>query len=147
MHHYQNLTSEIKNIKRPIQLITALGIALNLGILTIGGQLINSKNRPMYSTIEACYFGMKGVVGNNPDERLIKKEILKDLEGKTFKVQGINLVKKLDSHSCDVVVKDDKGVKSYLVELEKSSRYAHGVKLFNIKGQKVVSKYQWRAML
>ncbi len=83
---------------------------------------------------------------NNPDNELLDNSIIKDMKEHHFKIEQISLVKQLDGFSCDVVAKDSKGFRSYLVELDKSQSFKHLYKVKNIRGQKIKSAYQWRKL-
>lgn len=89
---------------------------------------------------------MKSIFENNSNEELVGKKVLKDLKNKKFEIEGISLVKVKDGHHCDVVAKDSKGHRSYLVTLEKNSKFPHYYRIFDVRGQKIVSKYQWRTI-
>ncbi len=87
---------------------------------------------------------MKAIFEHNPTLELHHKKVIKDLKGKNFQVDEISLIKVKDSHHCDVVAKDAKGYRSYAVTLEKNAKFPHLYKIFDVQGQKIVSKYQWR---
>ena len=99
------------------------------------------------STMETCFYGMKEFFDNNPTENFFHKDVLKDVESKNFKMEGITLVKVVNSHTCDVIAKDSKGHRSYRVGLEKNPNFRHYYKIFDVKGQQIVSTYQWRENL
>ncbi len=87
---------------------------------------------------------MRQIFENNPKEDLIDKKVIKDLANYHFNIENISLIKVLNRTSCDVVAKDLKGYRSYLVNLEKSSKFTHFYKIFDVKGQKIISSYQWK---
>lgn len=103
-------------------------------------------NKP-FSVMEACHYGMKSLFENNPTENLFNMSVIKDVKGHTFEVEEVSLVKVLAGHRCDVVAKDAKGYRSFLVVLEKNSSFPHFYKIADVREQKLVSKYQWRASL
>ena len=84
------------------------------------------------------------IINNSPSADLINESVLKDLSETSFKAEGITLVKLINNFECDVIVRDSKGHRSYLVNLEKNSKFKHLYKILNVKGQKIVSRYQWR---
>ena len=75
---------------------------------------------------------------------MLHKQVISDAKEHNFKIESITLVKMLDSYNCDVVAKDSKGHRSYRVKLDQSSHYPHSYKIREIKGQRLVSNYQWR---
>ena len=89
---------------------------------------------------------MKSIFDNNPTDDLIDKSIIKDVKEMNFQMEDITLVKVIDHYSCDVVAKDSKGHRSYRVSLERNTGFRHLFKIKNVKGQKIVSKYQWREL-
>lgn len=113
-------------------------------VLVIGIYQGSAHQAKAYSTLEACLYGMNSVFNNVPDKNLVGTEVIKDLQDHTFKVEKITLVKALDSYTCDVVAKDGEGLRSYRVMLEKNTSFKHQYRLIDIKGQSLVSQYQWR---
>jgi len=97
--------------------------------------------------LEACQVGMTSLFDNNPMEELFHKTVLKDTKDHNFKIDEITLIKVIDNYNCDVVVKDPKGHRSYRIALEKNSRFPHFYRIFDVRGQKLVSSYQWKANL
>jgi hypothetical protein len=97
-----------------------------------------------YSTLEACHYGMESIFEHNPSADLHHKKVIKDLKDHHFKIDEISLVKVKDGLHCDVVAKDAKGFRSYAVTLEKNAKFPHLYRVFDVRGQKIVSKYQWR---
>ena len=84
------------------------------------------------------------IINNNPNLDLINESVVKDLTKVNFKAEGITLVKLINNFECDVIVKDSKGHRSYLVNLEKNSKFKHLYRILNVKGQKIISRYQWK---
>ncbi|MBG60553.1 MAG: hypothetical protein CMJ16_08860 [Peredibacter sp.] len=99
------------------------------------------------SVIEVCHYGMKSLFENNPKKALFNKSVLEDVKEHTFNIEEISLIKVLGGHRCDVVAKDAKGHRSFRVILEKNSTFSHFYKISDVREQKLVSKYQWRASL
>lgn len=96
------------------------------------------------NAIEVCYLGMKELFENNPTEMFFNDLVIKDVKGLTFKIQNIGLVKELSGDRCDVVAKDFKGYRSFLISLEKNGKFPHVYKIVDVKEQKLSSHYQWR---
>ena len=94
--------------------------------------------------METCYYGMDSIFNNNPNEELLNKTILKDLLKKKeeFKVDSIHLVKVVNNYECDVFSKDQKGVRRYLVKLEKNAKFRHLYRILDISEKTVDSRYQ-----
>jgi hypothetical protein len=86
---------------------------------------------------------MSAIFLKKANEDLVNEQVLKVIEGQRFTVEAITLVKMLNSYKCDVVVKDDKGFRGYLVTLERAAKFEHGFRIADVKGQKLVSSYQW----
>lgn len=99
------------------------------------------------SAFEVCHQGMKGLFSNLPSDNLFNKVVLKDVEGKTFEVENLSLVKMLGDYHCDVVAKDHKGHRSYRVRLEKNPKFTHLYRIIDVKGQRLTSPYQWKEKL
>ena len=108
--------------------------------------LFNKKEIKSFNTMESCMHGIQSVFNNTPNKELVDDSVIKDLKGHKFRVEKITLVKAIDSYSCDVVARDSKGHRSYRLTLDKNSEFTHGFKITNIKGQKIISKYQWEAL-
>jgi hypothetical protein len=87
---------------------------------------------------------MEAIFEHNTSTELHHKKVIKDLKDKQFQIEEISLVKVRDGHHCDVVARDAKGFRSYSVTLEKNAKFPHLYKIFDVQGQKIVSKYQWR---
>ena len=105
--------------------------------------LINKKGADVkYNSFEACYFGMDSIMKDNLNKKLISTKLIKDLEDAQLKVEKIHLVKAINQFSCDVFTTDPKGVRRFQVSLDKSTRFAHGYMLKDIKERKVTSRYQ-----
>jgi len=90
---------------------------------------------------------MKSFFDNDPSEDFFHKDVLKDVQSTKFEMEGISLIKVVDNYTCDVVAKDTKGHRSYRVGLEKNPKFPHLYKIFDVKGQQIVSPYQWRENL
>lgn len=86
---------------------------------------------------------MDQVFSHNTNENLHHPKVITDLEKHHFNIEKITLVKVINDLSCDVVAKDKKGFRSYRISLEKNSNYPHLYRIYDIKGQKLVNKYQW----
>lgn len=147
MEQYQSLAQSIEGLKRPIIIIAAVGVLAHLLILVTGTVMANQKDDRKYSTFEACHYGMKSLFENNPSEDLFQKKVIEDTKDHKFEIDGISLIKVIDNYTCDVVAKDANGFRSYRVGLEKNSRFIHFYRIHDVKGQKLVSTYQWRASL
>ncbi|MBI2522485.1 MAG: hypothetical protein HYV97_18840 [Bdellovibrio sp.] len=109
--------------------------------------VVNTRDEIPYSTVEACYFGMKSIIGNAPDPDLVSSQVINDLTQQKFNVEDITLVKLVDLYLCDVVVRDTRGFRSYAVTLEKNLNFPHLYRILDVKGQKLVSEYQWEKSL
>lgn len=96
--------------------------------------------------MEACFYGMDAIFNHNTSSSLHHKQVIKDLKGHQFYVDKITLIKLKDSNHCDVIAKDDKGFRSYKVTLEKNAKYDHLYKIFDVKGQKLTSSYQYEGV-
>jgi len=143
VNKYEDLSVLIEKMKRPLILIGVGSLLANL-VVVISAAVINRKvDQRKFSTIEACYFGMQSIFENNANDLLVHPDVIEDLAETKFKFAELALVKKLDAFSCDVVSSDSKGHRSYLVQLEKNSKFTHGFRIFDIKEQKLKSKYQW----
>lgn len=119
----------------------------HLLILGTGIYIGKRNEKKAYSTFEACHYGMQELFNNNPTEKLFHKDVMVAVKDHKFGVEAITLVKVIDSLSCDVVAKDNKGFVSYRVALDKSTKFPHFHRILDIKGQKLESPYQWRAGL
>mgnify|MGYP001613841272 FL=1 len=100
-----------------------------------------------YTPVETCYFGMKSIMGNAPDPDMVSSQVINDLVQQKFKIEDITLVKQVDPYLCDVVVRDARGFRSYAVSLEKNFNFPHLYRILDVKGQKLVSEYQWEKNL
>ncbi|PIP92548.1 MAG: hypothetical protein COW00_00105 [Bdellovibrio sp. CG12_big_fil_rev_8_21_14_0_65_39_13] len=87
---------------------------------------------------------MKSIFENNSTKKLVHQKVLDDLKATHFEVEDITLVKMVNGLHCDVIAKDSKGYRSYAVTLEKNSKFDHLHRIFDVRGQKIVSPYQWR---
>ena len=96
-----------------------------------------------FTTVETCYFGMKAIFGNAPDPDLTARQVIDEVKSTNFKIEDITLIKMIDTYLCDVVVKDTKGFRGYAVKLEKNVNLPHLYRIVDVKGQKLVSAYQW----
>ena len=101
-----------------------------------------TKDEIPYTSLEACHFGMKSIMGNAPDQSLVTSQVISDLTSQNFKIEEITLVKVIDPYLCDVVVRDTKGFRSYAVTLEKNLNFPHLYRILDVKGQKITSDYQ-----
>ncbi|GAB4017675.1 MAG: hypothetical protein Fur0010_18490 [Bdellovibrio sp.] len=127
-------------------IIAVVSVILNLVLLGIGTYIHLKQNDKTYSSFEACYFGMKSIFENNSTDKLVHKKVLDDLKTTHFEVEDITLVKVVNGLHCDVVAKDSNGYRSYAVTLEKSSKFDRLYRIFDVRGQKMVSSYQWRSI-
>ena len=118
-------------------------------IIIITGITLNAPpSESDYSQLEVCYYGGKTLfLENAPHRELFNKSTLNDVEGKIFKMNDILLVKTIGNNACDLVIEDDRGRRSYRLELEKNSKFEHFYRIANIKGQKLISPYQWEDKL
>ena len=142
MEQYQNLGQAIERIKLPIIWTAATGTVLQLGLLIVSIMVAQTKDEIPYTSLEACHFGMKSIMGNAPDQSLVTSQVISDLTSQNFKIEEITLVKVIDPYLCDVVVRDTKGFRSYAVTLEKNLNFPHLYRILDVKGQKITSDYQ-----
>jgi len=145
MHKYQDLSGEIQKIKMPIKIMVISGIVINLliGILFLWINFYWSKTEH-FGSVEACLKGMESLVSNVADPKIINEKVMEDIEKHQikFNVERIHLVKYLDGLHCDVITKDSDGFSSYLISLEKNSRFEHLFKITDVKEQPIISEYQ-----
>lgn len=115
-------------------------------LIILGGGIIlsRSKSGQTFSTVETCFYGLKSLFENNPNIDLFNEGVLKDSKDKVFEIVSLTLVKQVDEFSCDVIAKDSKGFRSYRVLLEKSSKFQHFYRIVDVKGQEIVTTYQWK---
>lgn len=146
MEQYQSMAEAIEKLKRPLVYIAIISALTHLLILGTGIMLNRQDDARHFSVMEACHYGMKSLFENNPNEALINGTVLKDVKGKKFEIEDISIVKVVDGNQCDVVAKDAKGFRSYLVVLEKNSSFPHFYKIADVKEQKLISSYQWEYM-
>jgi hypothetical protein len=99
------------------------------------------------SSFEVCYQGMNKLFNNAPDEDYFSKSVLKDVKDVDFQIDSVGLIKILNNYECDVVVKDSKGHRSCRVKLEKNFKFPHLYRISDVRGQKLVSDYQWKGSL
>jgi hypothetical protein len=144
MENYQSINKTIASIKKPIIAFSLIQIALYVAIGYALVQIALNKESHSYSSMETCYYGMDSIFNNNPNEELLNKTILKDLLKKKeeFKVDSIHLVKVVNNYECDVFSKDQKGVRRYLVKLEKNAKFRHLYRILDISEKTVDSRYQ-----
>jgi len=90
---------------------------------------------------------MNKLFSNAPDEDYFSESVLEDVKEMKFQIDSVGLVKILNNYECDVVVKDPKGHRSYRVKLDKSPRFSHLYRISDVRGQKLVSNYQWEGNL
>ena len=147
MQNYQNIAESIQKLKKPLMLIAGVSVFLNLVVLG-AGVIINSKTESKrFTTFESCHNGMKSIFEHNGTEDLIHSKVLKDLEKHHFDIEEITLIKVRNGLHCDVVARDSKGYRSYSVTLEKNAKYPHLYRIFDVRGQKIVSAYQWKEIV
>jgi len=144
MQKYQSLEKSIKDLKKPLMIVAVVSVFLNLILLGIGTYINLKQSDESFSSFEACYFGMKSIFENNSTKKLVHQKVLDDLKATHFEVEDITLVKMVNGLHCDVIAKDSKGYRSYAVTLEKNSKFDHLHRIFDVRGQKIVSPYQWR---
>ena len=142
MEQYQSMAKAIENLKRPIVHIALVSFLTHLAILGTGIYMCQKEDHKQFNTFRTCLFGMNTLFNNNPDEHLFNKNVLKEVKEHSFSVDEIILVKVKGTYHCDVVTKDSKGFRSYLVTLEKNSSFRHLYRILDVKGQKIISKYQ-----
>lgn len=104
---------------------------------------LREEDRP-FSTFETCHYGMKAIFEHNTNLDLHHKKVIADLKDHRFEIEKITLVKVKDDFHCDVVAKDKKGFRSYAVVLEKNAKFQHLYRIFDVRGVKLVSSYQWK---
>ena len=142
MEQYQSLAKAIEGMKRPLIIIAVASMVVHLIILGTGIFIGKSNKKETYSTFEACYQGMKALFNNDATEEHFNKDVLKEAGDQKFAIESITLVKVIDGLSCDVVAKDNKGIRSFHVGLEKSTNFSHFYRIVDVKGQKIESSYQ-----
>ena len=142
MDQFGDIEKSIRKIKRPILSIALTGIILQTLILLAGTTGQRERLKP-FSTLEACYYGMRSLFIHDPDKNLLHKSVLKKVKGRHFKSHNITLVKAIGHHHCDVVAKDTKGYRSYRINLEKNPRFIHLYRIFHIQEQQLTNPYQW----
>lgn len=138
-----SMEEAILGLKSWFKIYCTVAVFINL-IICIGGMYVHLKNNKnvKYSSLETCFYGMNQIINNNPSEDLVNLKVIRDLKDIEFKVDKIHLIKNINNYSCDVFIKDSKGVRRYFVTLEKNSKYKHLYKIFDVKGRKLDSRYQ-----
>ncbi|MEX0799360.1 MAG: hypothetical protein WD025_07940 [Bacteriovoracaceae bacterium] len=143
MNNYDDIPKALGEIKKTIFLCAG---ALLIVFSLINGIYFLSKynNATKYSSFEACYYGIKSIVENNPNKDLLNKNILKDLESlkKSFSVELLGQVKVLSPFQCDVFVKERRGTRRFQVTLEKNSKFSYFYKVLDIKERRIDMEYQ-----
>jgi hypothetical protein len=138
-----SIEDAILDLRRPMIIYAILAVSINVLVLGVGIQIhFKEKSNQTYTSFETCLYGMNSIINNNPDLELVHKNIIKDLKSVKFNVDRVHLIKAIDNFSCDVFVKGGKGVRRYLVALEKNSKFKHLYRILDIKGKKVNSRYQ-----
>jgi hypothetical protein len=90
---------------------------------------------------------MSDLFNHSTNEKLHHKKLISDVEKTVFNIENITLIKVLDSTHCDVVARDHKGHRSYKVTLEKNAKFTYFYRVFDVKGQKLISPYQYERTL
>lgn len=144
MDNFQSITKAIESIKRPMIAFSVIGLVIYVAIGLILVDIAKGNNEKDFSTMETCFYGMESIFNNDPSETLLNKTILKDLKKNQaqFEVSGIHLIKVINHFECDVFSKDKKGVRRFLVKLEKNTKFKHLYKVLDISERKVDSRYQ-----
>ena len=139
---YRNMGQAIARLKWPIIWIAVIGTVLQLGLLATSIMMAAKKDEVPFTPMETCNNGMKSIFANAPDPGLVAPQVINDLKDQNFKIEDITLIKLIDPYLCDVVVRDSRGFRSYAVMLEKNLNFPHLYRIFDVKGQKIVSDYQ-----
>ena len=96
---------------------------------------------------EVCHKGMESLFNNLPKTEMFSESVINDVKEVNFEVEKISLIKMYGDYHCDVIAKDNKGHRSYRVNLEKNPKFTHLYQITNVKGQKLTSTYQWKEQL
>ena len=144
MENYQSINKAIQSVRKPVIVFSLIGLFI---YMVFGAVLVNialDKEDKSYSTIETCYHGMKSIFNNSPNENLLNKVVIADLNKMetNFNVDHIHLIKAVTKYECDVFSKDSKGVRRFLVKLEKNTKFMHLYRILDISERKVDSRYQ-----
>ena len=145
MNKYQDLTVSIKEIGKPLKKIMWVALACNLIVSGLTAWLVRPtipSLKPLTS-LDVCHQGMRGIFLGSADEELVSKEVMEAAKAMKFQIEDITLIKMIGALNCDVVVKDHKGHRGYQVSLERSSKFEYEYRIADVKGQKLISKYQW----
>lgn len=86
---------------------------------------------------------MRSLFENNINEELFLDSVISDVKDVKFKYDSITLVKSVGNYQCDVVLNDGIGFRGYRIDLDSSSSYPFKYKIASVKGQRLISKYQW----
>lgn len=140
---------ELDETRSKLVVLISGSLILNFAVVTALGIFFMTRDtKQHYSIVEACYKAMNELVNASEstkfNKELFNKSVLKDFRKhrNKFNFKRVQLVKYLSNSSCDVVVKDKKGFRNYLVDLEKSNRFKHYYRVADIRGKKISSKYQ-----
>ncbi|MGB0454607.1 MAG: hypothetical protein ACPGJV_12940 [Bacteriovoracaceae bacterium] len=145
MVNYESLEKHLKRLSNRFTFIALLGVFLNLVLVAINfTNKSNSDKTVVYTQLETCIYGMRGIFENNPDPTLVNDTLIAKLGDRKFEYDKIVLVKLTAPQKCDVLFKVSKGIKSYSVKLAKSNGLSF--KISNVNQQKLVSKYQWEGI-
>ena len=145
MNQYQGVEKEISELKKPLKWCVFGGVGLNFIVLLISCFVqFRGEKAKSYSNMEACFYGMKSIFNNNPNEEEVNNKVITDLSNSktVFDVERIHLVKFIDGFHCDVVAKDPKGFRNFRVALEKSSKFKHDFKIVDVAERQIESRYQ-----
>ena len=145
MKKFQSISDEITALKKPVRIISLVGIGVNLVAVTIFLFFqFGTGGKQIYSSMEACFYGMDAIFNNNPKTEFVGEKVIKDLEKNkvTFEVERIHLVKFVDGFNCDVVSFDPNGFRNYRVALERSNRFEHHYRILDVNERQIESRYQ-----
>jgi len=153
MQLYRNVGGELDKTRSKLVNLISASLILNLIVVSVFGiNFISRNTKEYYSSIETCFKAMTELISINEDKdfnkELFNKSVLKEFRKNKakFNFKRVQLVKYLNSSSCEVVVKDNKGFRNYQVDLEHNKRFKHFFKVADIRGKKITSKYQVTSM-
>ena len=145
MKKYQDLETAITSISKPLKKIMWVALGCNLIVSGLTAWLVRPSIPQLnpVTALDVCQQGMRHILLHQEDEDLVSEEVIKAAKSMQFQIEAITLVKMIGALNCDVVVKDAKGYRGYRVSLGRSSKHKFEYQIIDVKGQKLISDYQW----
>lgn len=142
MKIYSDITTEIQNLKRPMIFIALCAVISNILIISLSIYLSAKSHKSSFTPLEFCHSASSSLVNNEISHDFYKEDLAISIGLDSPKLDQIYLLRLDNNYTCSLVTKDSRGLRAWVMSLDKSNSHPLGYIVHSLKEVALVSKYQ-----